>query len=296
MDAIRAIKKQTLWKNNRSKSARTKARAYQRVQQVSNLQKTMSSSRACRLPSSVCVQRRKQKRSTATRPLSSQEQNLSHYRQKPHSQLQRLVRSSTGTTTAAMAMRAYSIRSHSSAMSSCSLSLTSANNSCESPRACHQKRKMESSHTHNVLRASHTYTSKIISSLEHSSSKSATTTPSISPLRTASPSLRRGLSLEYVGPGMLAPSTRQSKNKRNTLELYNGGGGGNGRRGDGGEGGGGGGGNGGSSDNNDAGHALLVALFAILPGLLCAGFSMFVFTIHCRVSMHSHPRNPPKRG
>lgn len=121
-----------------------------------------------------------------------------------------------------------------------------------------------------------------------SNPSTTTTTPATptSPLRTASPTLRRELrqmSVEYVGPGMISPTHSRNRNARDMLELYNGGGSGNGRRGDGGEGGGGGGGGGNNSDNNDAGHALLVALFAILPGLLCAGFSMFVFTIHCRV-------------
>lgn len=95
-------------------------------------------------------------------------------------------------------------------------------------------------------------------------------------------------SVEFIGPSFFDPTgTLKTRKKEHRPELNNGGGGGRGGRGNGGDGGGGGGGGGGSEGKDDAVHALLVAFFAILPGLLCAAFSMFVFSVHCKTCRNS---------
>ena len=91
--------------------------------------------------------------------------------------------------------------------------------------------------------------------------------------------------MEFIGPTCVgATGARRVGERGRAMRLteYGGGRGGGRGRGGGGDGGGGGGGKPGRGDGRD-GHALLVALFAILPGILCAGISMAVFTVHCRV-------------
>ena len=100
---------------------------------------------------------------------------------------------------------------------------------------------------------------------------------------------RTNARMEFIGPSCVGATGARRVNERGRamrLAEYGGGRGGGRGRGGGGDGGGGGGGKPGRGDGRD-GHALLVALFAILPGILCAGLSMAVFTVHCRVR-HSY--------